>query len=165
MKYPKAWMNWLVAGLRIGTLGSLTFVGLYALFCLQVVRLPENIRATETTFSPGDRLLIKLPLPFSRFSRGDLVLYREEGLLGLGRVLGLPGERLEFGEGKFLVNGCEVDWPFLPADNDVGASRAGPLEVGRDEIALTPGRPGSDTGTAWRLVPLEAVLGVVLMRL
>lgn len=77
-----------------------------------------------------DRLVFGLPIPFTRKRfyhgrsprRGEPILYRArdkdrgEELLLVGRVAGLPGERVFLEDGKLLVNDAPVDGPACIAE-------------------------------------------------
>lgn len=67
-------------------------------------------------------------------ARGDVVVYRSEkhdGLLLPSRAVGLPGETIVLLQGKLIVDGVEVEEPYLEADaSQKPYSREhGPIEI------------------------------------
>lgn len=167
MRYPKQWMNWLVLGTRIAALSSIAAVGLYVVVGLQVIRVPAGVTAMQPAFSPGESLLVKIRLPFTRLARGDVVFYRSAGGSSLARVAGLPGESLTLQNGALFINGCEVDYPYTSAENEGNSTGFGPVRVADGKVLLLPDTPPTGTEqavTRW-MVPLSAVHSVVMMKL
>lgn len=72
-----------------------------------------------TTLHPNDRVLVnKLSYHLHDPRRGDIVVLKEiNNTVGLPdlikRVVGLPGETLEYSQCKLLINGAMVDEPYL----------------------------------------------------
>ncbi|MDT5032543.1 MAG: signal peptidase [Actinoplanes sp.] len=75
----------------------------------------------ENTMLPGDRYLIdKVGFRFTGLHRGDIVEASMLDSTHLKRVIGLPGDTISCANGRVLVNGNQVDEPYLknldPAD-------------------------------------------------
>jgi len=91
--------------------------------------------------SPALRIRTVVPLDLEAYkrgpiARGDVVVFRSEkhdGLLLPSRAVGLPGEIIELSQGKLMVDGVEVDEPYLEAD----ASRK-PYSREHGPIAIPP---------------------------
>ena len=86
-------------------------------FVLNVNRIPSG--SMEPTIKTNS-IAISLRLPYlvgdPTPERGDIVTYREMGSrhrLLIKRVIGIPGDRITFEDGKVFVNGLELDEPYL----------------------------------------------------
>lgn len=108
----------------------------------------------ETTLFGDDRVLVnKLSYRFGTPSRGDVVVFDRITSNGdtvqhddlIKRVLGLPGETLEIVDCAVLIDGVEIDEPWLSADlrdesvdSDVrcGTSNVGATVLGDNEVFL-----------------------------
>lgn len=106
--------------LRVALLLFLGLIGLLA--CLIAVgavvvhtyEMPN--RAMEPLLHLGDRVA-EIPVLFTGgFNRGSLVAFHlpyDQGQNGVGRVVGLPGDRIQVLAGHLIVNGKPVFEPYL----------------------------------------------------
>ncbi len=115
-------------------------------FLFQAFFIPSG--SMEPTLMPGDRVLVnKIPYYFGEPQRGDIVVFSnpnpqavpDRGVIGgffhwlfeglgvqkpdyddfIKRVVGLPGDTVEFKGGNVYVNGTQLDEPYIFKDNGV----------------------------------------------
>ena len=111
-------------------------------FVAQPFRVEQG--SMETTLLPEQYVLVdKLSPRWSTYERGDIVVFdapeafrAEGGAPLIKRVIGLPGDRVELEDGFVLVNGVQIDEPYVFA---------------RDDGSPVPTRPADGT-TSW-IVP------------
>jgi signal peptidase I len=111
-------------------------------FIAQPFRVEQ--RSMESTFLPEQYVLVdKLTPRWASYERGDIIVFEPPEAWEsprrdpfIKRVIGLPGDRIEIEDGLVLVNGVELDEPYLF------------MRRGRPE----PTEPGAD-GDTW-VVPL-----------
>lgn len=116
---------------------------------------------------PGDLVLTTRVHRPARLRRGDIVVFRsrERGGRLVKRLVGLPGERIEFGSGGVvLVNGDPLAEPYArPSGTYRGAFE---VPTGRF-LVLGDDREASDDARSWSDPYLDGrdVLGVVRFRM
>lgn len=130
--------------------------GLLAL--TQAFRVAVVGRSMVPTLSPGDRLLAVRP---RKLRRGDVVVVRIPGRNGTAvkRILGLPGERVEIGDGlvRAVIRGPRAGPP--------GPGEPGTWTLGADEYLVAgDNREESTDVRAFGPLRREDVLGVVVFR-
>src|SRR6185503_19488925 len=96
-------LSLIAVGVGASTLGLL----IYRIFFIKPVRVPSG--SMMNTILPGDQLFIKKLL--SNPERGDIVMYRfpSEKDHFLGRVIGLPGEKIQMVKTSVLIDGKQID--------------------------------------------------------
>jgi signal peptidase I len=106
--------------------------------------------------------------PFA-LQRGQVVVFyrtpaREEDAL-IKRVIGLPGDTIEFSAGQVLINGKILDEPYL---HDVPTNCSvvcGPLTLGPDQyFMLGDNRLNSLDSRSFGPIPSDQVVGRVVLR-
>jgi len=124
----------------------------------------------EPTVFDGDVLLVARP--GGELARGSLVVVwpptvqRGVGTAQLKRIVGLPGEVIEFDEGSLLINGKIHPEPYLAGLPQVLGLEASRWRLGGGEwFLLGDNRAHSDDSRSYGLVPETAVEGVVQLRL
>ena len=115
--------------------------------------------AMNPTFIDGQLISYKPNVSPERF---DVVVYQfplDESRSFVGRVIGLPGDRLEVRETAVWINGGKLREPYLvePVNYDI------PLAVvpAREFYVLGDNRNDSYDSHVWGTVPSENILGVV----
>ena len=127
----------------------------------------------EPNFSSGDYLLIdELTYHFKEPERGDVVVFHypgNESTFYIKRVIGLPGERLSFKDGRVIVfnvdhpGGGSLEETYLPQD----------LQTSGSEVVLNEGtyfvmgdnRSFSFDSRSWGPLDKRKIVGVVRLRL
>ena len=124
----------------------------------------------EPTLFDGDVLLVAGT--GGKFARGSLVVawpptvQRGVGTAQLKRVVGLPGEVVEFVEGSLLINGEIHPEPYLGGLPQVLGLESSRWCLGPGEwFLLGDNRAHSDDSRGYGPVPGKAVEGVVKLRL
>ena len=85
-------------------------------FVAQPYRIEQM--SMEQTLEPGQYVLIdKLSPRWADYARGDVVVFwppdAAHDVPYIKRVIGLPGDRVEFKDGNVYVNGVELDEPYV----------------------------------------------------
>jgi signal peptidase I len=88
-------------------------------FVAQPFRVEQ--RSMESTLLPGQYVLVdKLTPRWAPYERGDVVVFQPPETWEsarrdpfIKRVIGLPGDRIELEDGLVIVNGVELDEPYL----------------------------------------------------
>ena len=126
------------------------------------ILLPIRVRGSSMspTYRDGGVNFVIL-LSYSRHEpqRFDVVSIRTSGIsyMYLKRIIGLPGETIEFTDGKLFVNGKFVEEPFLKSQNHLEMP---PRTLGPDEYFVAGDNRGmSQDGVATR----ERIVGKVLL--
>ena len=136
---------------------------------LQLAWVPSG--SMETTI-PTRSLLVSWRLPYlvgdPALERGDIVTFQSEelGKLLVKRVVGLPGDRISFRDGKVYINGAELDEPYLPRQGITNVRGSASFTVPEEcYFMLGDNRGGSDDSRFWDdpYVPDEMVQAKVLV--
>ena len=76
----------------------------------------------EPTISDGSIVFVnKITYKVHPVKRGDIIVFRTSNkpyVYFIKRVLGLPGEKIEFREGLLFINGVEMPEPYLKERGD-----------------------------------------------
>lgn len=130
----------------------------------------------EPTLSDGDYLLLN---KFSDIERFDIVVFPppdEEDTQYIKRVIGMPGDTVEYEEDVLYLNGEPVDQEFLPADpsDEVSYFSSGDFSLltllGEEEVpegeyfVLGDNRLNSRDSRSFGFVEEESLLGKVSFR-
>lgn len=72
------------------------------------------------TFEDGERVFVnKIGQSFSDFERSDIIVFEESpGTYYIKRVIGIPGDTIEYKDDVLYVNGEKVDEPYLDANKE-----------------------------------------------
>lgn len=122
----------------------------------------EGISMEPTYRSDSFNLVNRLSYAGRSPARGDVVAIRLAGpsVVYVKRIIGLPGERVSFAQGTFLVNGVPLDEPYVRFRKgwDVGE-----LTLGPDEYYVVGDNRGMSAGShSFGAVRRERILGKVL---
>jgi len=83
-------------------------------------------KSMNPTLENGDKLIIeKVSQRFGGFSRYDIVVFpvKEEGKNFIKRIIGLPGETIDFVDGEIYIDGKSLDEPLdLDLITDYGSN-------------------------------------------
>jgi len=143
----------------------LIFLGIQT-FVAQPYKVQQG--SMETTLMPDQYVLVdKLTPRWAPYARGDIVVFDPPetwssggGVPFIKRVIGLPGDRIELQDGKVLVNGVELDEPYIfeedgvPQTTDAQAGGASQWLVPEDEL-LVMGDHRQDSADSRSFGPIE----------
>jgi signal peptidase I len=172
-------IEWIVL---IGT--ALVIAILIKTFLFQAFYIPSE--SMDPTLKVGDRVLVnKLSYRAHDVHRGDIVVFttpRRETGNGIKdlvkRVIGLPGETVEFRDGRVLVNGRQLVEPYVkgkltkqlqdrvPAG--CGAPRDGQpgcVVPGAHVFVMGDNRPASKDSRAFGPINESSIVGRVFIRI
>jgi signal peptidase I len=119
-------------------------------------------KSMEPTLHSNQRLVVeKVSYRLHGPNRFDVVVLKmpsQGGELLIKRVVGLPGETVEFQGGQVLINGTPLDEPFVGGDTSSGRTgvvTVPPLHV----FVLGDNRDHSNDSRAFGPVPIEHIVG------
>lgn len=121
----------------------------------------ENISMLPT-LQPGEFVLVnKLAYRFGGFHRGDIIVFHyspQEDYIK--RVIGVPGDLIEVGNGQVQVNGQVLDEPYIAA----APQYMGAWQVPADSLfVLGDNRNQSSDSHRWGFVSQQSVVGEALV--
>lgn len=123
----------------------------------------------EPTLRDGDLTLVAAR-PRRRLARGRIAAFRAPASAGwmiqVKRVVGLPGERVEFREGSLFIDGAHHPEPYLgglPANAGLGRAS---WTLGADEyFVMGDNRARSDDSRRYGPARARDVVGAVVARI
>lgn len=129
-------------------------------------------------FSHGDYLLVdELTYYFRTPGRGEVVVFhypKDESTYFIKRVIGVPGDRVEFKDGRILVantgfpKGKVLEEGYLPGDTATATRPGGQssFELKESEyLVLGDNRSYSFDSRDWGLLTQNEIVGLVRLRL
>lgn len=132
----------------------------------------------ETTLLPGQYVLVdKLTPHWAPYIRGDVVVIRPPAGEGDGngtpfikRVIGVAGDRIDLQDGKVLVNGTQLDEPYLFEED--GKAQPTEPQTGTSSWSVADGqlfvlgdhRAVSEDSRTFGLIPIDSVIGRAWLR-
>ena len=144
---------------------TLETVVLAVLIFLVIRSLVQNYRiegqSMEPNFHHGQYLLVnKLAYRLGEYKRGDVIVFHYPNNPAqdyIKRVIGLPGDTVEFRDGKLFVNGLTVDEPYdqVPIARNIPAQTVAPGFL----YVLGDNRPASSDTRTWGQLSQEFVIG------
>jgi signal peptidase I len=122
------------------------------------------------TLQNGDRVLVnKLAYRMHDLHRGDVVVFERPPELKdapqvkdlIKRVIGLPGETVEFRDGRILIDGRLLEEPYLPAGTQTLAKTKGDtITVAEgDVLVLGDNRENSNDGRTFGTFSQKLIVG------
>jgi signal peptidase I len=106
MKSIQSWYN----SILVYSIFSCVYIFLTVLataFFLSFFEIKRTDEAVPPLFRKGDIIAIK-KISLSGYRRGDIVVAKTDSGVKLLRVIGIPGERIEYRKGRFLSEGSEL---------------------------------------------------------
>jgi len=161
---------------------------LFLILSALIGRFEVHQISMEPTFHEGQRVLVskldslwsniivrtahaaesRRSSPFA-MQRGQVVVFyrtpeRNEDAL-IKRVIGLPGDTIEFSAGHVLVNGAQLDEPYIHDVLTKCAFNCGPLTLGPDQyFMLGDNRLNSLDSRSFGPIPADQIVGRVALR-
>ena len=150
-----------------------------AVFLLLGVFVAQPVVVEGTSMLPqlhdGERLLVNklvyykfMDYSWGHIERGDVVVFwypKDPEKSYVKRIIGLPGETVEVRRGKIIINGRELDEPYLEADHNQSLPSFPPVTV--DEhfyFVMGDNRDNSSDSRYWGLVPEKYIYGKAFFR-
>ncbi len=144
----------------------LVLVGLTCFLLFGYILIPLRIQghSMEPTYQNGSFAFCWRPqYLFSQIERFDVVTVRFTGrsVMLLKRIIGLPGETVEFRQGNLYVNGKQIDEPYVHHHSDWNLA---PRIIAPEHVYVV----GDNRGTAmsrhrFGQVRIDRIVGGVLL--
>ena len=145
-------------------------------FVAQPFRVEQS--SMEATLLPHQYVLVdKLTPRWAPYERGDIVVFEPPESWGsaqrdpfIKRVIGLPGDRIELEDGLVIVNGVELDEPYLfirrgePEPTDPGAAGDTWVVPAGSLFVMGDHRSASADSREFGPIDISTVLGRALLR-
>jgi signal peptidase I len=139
-----------------------------------LVAQPHKVSGSSMfpNFKNGDYIITdKITYRFSEPKRGDIVVFKnpkDETQDFIKRILAVPGDRIKVQGGKIVLNGAELNEPYL---NNITTNPGSFLREGVDftvepghYITIGDNRPASSDSREWGQITREEIIGKVFFR-
>ncbi|MCA9938664.1 MAG: signal peptidase I [Anaerolineales bacterium] len=114
----------------------------------------------EPTLHEGEYVLInKLSYYLDEPQRGDIIVLKfpnDESRDFIKRIIGIPGDHIEIGDGQVKVNGVTLEEPYIKAPPNYSGSWIVPAD---NFFVLGDNRNNSHDSHSWSFLPRRDVLG------
>ncbi|HTS14823.1 MAG TPA: signal peptidase I [Candidatus Sulfotelmatobacter sp.] len=132
-------------------------------------------QSMEHTLEPGQYVLVdKLTPRFADYQRGDIIVFTPPGTAAsdptqvpfIKRIIGLPGDRIEFRNGDVFVNGVQLDEPYVYDGQPTTAGAAGSTVVvpAGEYFGLGDHRENSTDSRVFGFIPRGNIIGRAWLR-
>ncbi len=140
---------------------SLAIAGVVIVFLYQPVKVEGNSMMPE--LADQERIFInKFIYRFENIERGDVVVFwypLDPAKSYIKRVIGLPGETVQFVNGEVFVNGRRLPEPYVPLEYR-DRQNLGPIHIPPDEFfVLGDHRTSSNDSRVWGTVERKYIYG------
>ena len=119
--------------------------------------------AMEPAFQDGERVFITRDI--DRLERGQIVVFRnprDESQNFVKRIVGMPGDEIAVRSGRVLVNGREIEEPYVDAGNRSAETLATVAVPKGEYFVLGDNRRHSSDSRHWGTVRRELVWAAVV---
>ena len=126
-----------------------------------VSRVTVSGHSMDYTLEDGQKLWVNR-LPWVSYERGDVVIARENGTPIVKRVIGVPGDRVQFVGDDLYVNGQLIQEPYVTDVNYDKGMLKEVINLGDDEyILLGDNRDVSNDSRYFGAVKSSSIKGKV----
>ena len=146
-------------------------VAIYALVNLSTVRYFVQGPSMEPTFVGGQFVMVsRLNYLFGSPERGDIIIFNAPGAQDsdpplIKRVIGLPGETIEFRSQRVYINGVELNEPYIKEACQIGRCQDRTWELGQDQFFfMGDNRNNSRDSRYFGPVSRDRIIGTALIR-
>jgi len=115
----------------------------------------------ETTLHDSERLILnKITYRFNELERGDVVVFHAtEKDDYIKRIIGLPGEKIEYKDNQLYINDVPIDEPYI---GDVMTENFGPLVIPEGKVfVLGDNRTNSSDSRQIGPISIDQITGKV----
>src|SRR5437660_5162763 len=128
-------------------------------------RAPQPVKvqgiAMEPALKDGDRILVDKNT--DKLKRGDIVVFYfplDRSKSYIKRVVALPGETVEIRDGKVLINGTNLDEPYVAPENNRVMSNREVIKVLENSFyVLGDNRDNSSDSRTWGMLQRRFIYG------
>ncbi len=145
-------------------------IAVYALVELAIPRFMVDGRSMQPTFHDGERLIVsRINYLFGTPQRGDIIVFNSpsnpRGEPLIKRVIGTPGDTVEFRDAQVYLNGQLLDEPYINEPCRPNMCQDAIYELGADEyFVMGDNRNHSNDSRRFGPVPFDNIIGDVLIR-
>ncbi len=129
----------------------------------------------QNTLQPGQYVLVdKLTPRFNDYQRGDIIVFNPPGSAAsdptqvpfIKRIIGLPGDRIDFRNGEVFVNGTQLVEPYLYDGQPTQAGAVGSTVIvpAGEYFCLGDHRAVSTDSRVFGFVPRSDIIGRAWLR-
>jgi signal peptidase I len=144
------------------------------IMALVLVFVVQPVKVEGTSMLPrlhdGERIFVNKLIYYGlpELERGDIVVFwypDDPSKSYIKRVIGLPGETVQLRGGHILVNGRELQEPYLDPALNVAPDERAPIYVKPHYyFVMGDNRDNSSDSRSWGLVPEKYIYGKALFR-
>jgi len=153
---------------------ALTLIGFFLLQALIVQPFRVEQTSMETSFEPGEFVLVDKFTPrLTGFHRGDVVIFHppegwpsgDDSTPYIKRVIGLPGETVTIGPDGVRINGTLLPEPYVYVDDGGYFEEEQSWSLAADQLLVFgEHRSNSSDSRAYGPIPTDAVVGRAVIR-
>lgn len=144
------------------------FVALVIVFFVQPVKVEGTSMLPR--LHDGERIFVNKLVYYGLppLERGDIVVFwfpDDPSKSYIKRIIGLPGETIEMRDGRILINGHELEEPYLDPRLNTGRANLPPIYVKQHYyFVMGDNRDHSSDSRYWGLVPEKYIYGKAILR-